>query len=124
MTATSHIRTGLRAAIATAVLATALVLPAQAFAGNDCSNVGSDPTQAQYCPPSAAEAGGGNAGTGTLVSTPSPSPSSAGTEAVSTSGGSLPFTGLDLAALLAVAAVLTATGLALRRLSASGGGKG
>ncbi len=121
MTGTSHIRTGLRAAIATAVLATALVLPVQAFAGNNCSNVGSDPTQAQYCPPSAVQAGG-NAGTGTFASTPTPS--AAGTEAASTSGGSLPFTGLDLAALLAVAAVLTATGLALRRLSASRDGKG
>lgn len=119
MTGTSHIRTGVRAAIATAVLVAAFALPAQAFAGTNCSNVGSDPTQAQYCPPSAAQAGG-NDGTGKFVSTPSP----AGTEAASTSGGSLPFTGLDLAVLLAVAAVLTATGLALRRLSASGGRKG
>ncbi len=119
MTGTSRIRAGLRAAIATAVLAAAFVLPAQAFAVNNCSNVGSDPTQAQYCPPSDVQAGG-SAGTGAFVSTPSP----AGTKAASTSGGSLPFTGLDLAALLAVAVVLTATGLALRRLSASGDGKG
>ena len=53
VTGTSNIRTGLRAAIAIAVLAAAFVLPAQAIAANDCSNVGSDPTQAQYCSPSA-----------------------------------------------------------------------
>jgi hypothetical protein len=116
VTETSHIRTGLRVVFATAVLAAAFVLPAQAFAGDNCSNVKSDPTQAQYCSPSNVQTGG-NSGTGAFVSTPSAS----GTEAAPTSGSSLPFTGLDLAALLAVAAVLTATGLALRRLSASGG---
>lgn len=114
MTDTSHIRTGLRTVIAIAALAAAFVLPAQAFANDNCSNVGSDPTQAQYCSPSNIQTGG-NAGTTTLANTPS----SAGAEASSSSGSSLPFTGLDLAALLAVAAVLTGTGLALRRLSSS-----
>jgi hypothetical protein len=115
VTSTRNIRTGLRAVIALAALAAAFALPAQAFAGDNCSNVGSDPTQAQYCSPSAVHTGGGSTST----------PSASGTSSASTSsgGGSLPFTGLDLAALLAVAAVLTATGLALRRLSAPGGGR-
>lgn len=120
MTKTSNIKTGLRAVTAIAVIAAAFVLPAQAIARDDCSNVGSDPTQAQYCSPSAVQTGG-NAGT-TATSTPNAS----GTAAASTSSGTsstpiLPFTGLDLAILLAVAGILTVTGLALRRLSASGG---
>ncbi|HEX7058356.1 MAG TPA: hypothetical protein VF176_00705 [Solirubrobacterales bacterium] len=122
MTGTSNIKTGLRAVISIAVLAAALVLPAQAFAQNDCSNVGSDPTAAQYCPPSDVQVGDVN-----TQSNPNPSnnPSSAsvpsGTAAVTTSndGGSLPFTGLDVGILLLVATVLTGTGLALRRLTAS-----
>ncbi len=115
MTSTRNIRTGLRAAIAVAALVAAFVLPAQALATTDCSNVGSDPTQAQYCSPT--NGGGGNQGTSTTASVPS----SSGTAGVSTSsGGSLPFTGLDLAALLAVAGALTAAGFALRRLSAPG----
>jgi hypothetical protein len=97
--------------IAVAALAAAFVLPAQAMATSDCSNVGSDPTEAQYCSPT--NGGGGNEGTSTSVSVPS-----SDTAGVSTSsGGSLPFTGLDLAALLAVAGALTAAGFALRRLS-------
>ncbi len=113
MTYTRNIRTGIRAAFAVAALAAAFVLPAQAMATTDCSNVGSDPTQAQYCSPTQ---GGGNEGTSSSGSVPS-----SGTAAVSTSsGGSLPFTGLDLAALLAVAGALTAAGFALRRLSGPG----
>ncbi len=112
MTSTRNIRTGLRAAFAVAALAAAFVLPTQAMATTDCSNVGSDPTQAQYCSPTQ---GGGSEGTSS-----SGTAQSSGTAGVSTSsgsGGSLPFTGLDLAALLAVAGALTAAGFALRRLS-------
>lgn len=119
MTDTRNIRTGLRAVIAAAVLAAAFVLPAQALA-SDCSNAASDPTQAQYCSPSAVNTGGNSD-----ASTPSASDTSpVSTPVATSSSSSLPFTGLDLAALLAVAAVLTVTGLALRRLSASGGHRG
>lgn len=131
MTGITYIKPGLRVVFAIAVLAAALVLPAQALA-KDCANVGSDPTEAQYCSVSGANTGGGE-GPETAVedspetvealpaaaSTPN-SGTPSGTVAVESSSGSLPFTGLDVGILLLVAAVLTGTGLALRRLSASG----
>lgn len=118
MTGAIDIRTGLRAVIAIAVLAAALMLPAQAFAQhNDCSNVRSDPTAAQYCPQSDVLAGNPSAS-----STPSSAGTPSGTAAVAASSGSgsLPFTGLDVGVLVLVAAILTGSGLALRRLTASG----
>ena len=114
MTGNSNIKTGLRAVFAIAVLAAALVLPAQAFAHHtNCSNVGSDPTEAQYCPVSDIQVGSPNV---------SSAPSSESTAAVapSNSGGSLPFTGLDVGVLVLMAVLLTGTGLVLRRLTASG----
>jgi hypothetical protein len=112
VTATSEFRIGLRAAIGIAVLAAAFLLPSQAFA-DSCSNAGSDPTAAQYCSSEVV-----------IHESPSTPTPSSGTEAVSASSaptsGSLPFTGLDLAALIAAAAVLTGTGLALRRISKAG----
>lgn len=117
MTATNEFKIGVRAAIAIAALAAAFVLPAHAFA-DDCSSSGSDPTAAQYC---AAE----------VVETPPPSATTTTTVPADTSevaaetasSGSLPFTGLDLAALIVAAAVLTGTGLALRRISNTGNRK-
>lgn len=123
MTGISNIKASLRVVIAMAVLAAAFVLPAQALAQTNCANAGSDPTAAQYCSISGVQTGGdGNTPKVKDVSnvtTSSVTPS--GTAAVETSSsGSLPFTGLDVGILLLVAAVLTGTGLALRRLTASG----
>lgn len=120
MTGNPHIKTGLRAVFAIAVLAAALVLPAQAFAKEDCSNAGSDPTQAQYCSVGAVNTGNGN-NADTAKSVPVSDTTSSSPAAVETSSsGSLPFTGLDVGILLLVAVILTGTGLALRRLTASG----
>jgi hypothetical protein len=115
----SHIKAGLRVVISMAVLAAALAIPVQASAQTNCANAGSDPTAAQYCSISGVQTGDGNGPNkvkNVAVTTPS------GTAAVETSSssGSLPFTGLDVGILLLVAAVLTGTGLALRRLTASG----
>ena len=123
MTGTSNIKAGLRGVIAMAVLAAAFVLPAQAFAQTNCADAGSDPTAAQYCSISGVQTGGnGNSPQVKNVSDVSASSvTPSGTAAVETSSsGSLPFTGLDVGILLMVAAVLTGTGLALRRLTASG----
>ena len=130
MTGISNIKTGLRAVFAVAVLAAAFVLPAQAFAQDNCANAGSDPTAAQYCSPSGAQTGAGN-GSPKVKSAPvsnsapvstAAAPSTAVAE--TSSSGSLPFTGFDVGILLLVAVVLTGTGLALRRLTASGANKG
>jgi hypothetical protein len=120
VTGTSDIKTGLRAVIAIAVLAAALVLPAQAFSQNDCSNAGSDPTAAQYCPPSDVQVGGTNTQNNANAPSSAAAPSGTASVAASTDSGSLPFTGLDVGILLLVAAVLSGTGLALRRLTVSG----
>ncbi len=126
MTGTSSIKTGLRAVVGIAALAAALVLPAQAFAQGSCTNTGSDPTAAQYCSVSAANSGGGNgparsvpASNGSAGRVPVSDVTPSGT-ANSSGSGSLPFTGLDVGLLLLVAAVLTGTGLALWRLTATG----
>jgi len=121
VTGISNIKSGLRVVIAMAVLSAAFVLPAQASAQTNCANAGSDPTAAQYCSISGVQTGGdGNGPKVKNVSTTS-TVTPSGTAAVETSNsGSLPFTGLDVGILLLVAAVLTGTGLALRRLTASG----
>ena len=122
MTGNSNIKTGLRAMIAFAVLAAAFVLPAQAFAQNNCANAGTDPTAAQYCSVSGVNTGAGG-GSPQVKSTTVSAETPSGTAAAGTSGGgsgSLPFTGLDVGILLLVAAALTGTGLVLRRLTASG----
>lgn len=120
MTATINTRLGLRGVMAIVVLVAALILPSQAFAAQECSNVGSDPTQAQYCPtppppsfpPGGEEEGeeesGGEEGGVSGVS------ASGGT-----GGGSLPFTGFDAVALLAAAVALGGAGFALRRLAST-----
>lgn len=99
-------RTGLRMAMLTVAVTAALALPAQAIASDNCST--SDPTASQYCPPTKVIGSGSASG-------------SAAVQGASTSGsGSLPFTGLDVISLLAIAAALTGAGLVLRRLSAGG----
>ena len=104
---------GLKAVLAVAMLSLALfAIPGQAFAGDPCN----DPTTGQYskgtqqCVAADLGAGGGGGGQpAERVAVPQAS-----------SGPSLPFTGLDVAALAAVALALTGTGMVLRRLATNG----
>jgi hypothetical protein len=104
---------GLKAVLAVAMLSLALfAVPGQAFAGSDPCN---DPTEGQYaagtqqCVAAGLGAGGGGGQPAERVAVPQAS-----------SGPSLPFTGLDVAALAAVALALTGTGMVLRRLATNG----
>lgn len=131
----SNITTILKGAIATAVLVAALVIPASAaMANQSCPSVRSDPTQAQYCSVSAAEEGGSNTPHKNAENNAGPEDAENGvegvstesvstpveTEAVQSSGNSLPFTGLDVGVLALVALGLVGTGVLLRRLTRSG----
>lgn len=112
----------MRAVFATALLVGALALPAQALAEETCSNATSDPTANQYCSVGGVneggEAGKNQANPNDGESVPASVETSSGTAGVEDEGGSsLPFTGLDVAILLMVAALLTGTGLALRRMT-------
>lgn len=115
------IRAGLRAVFASALLVGALALPSQALAEETCSNATTDPTANQYCSvggvDEGGEAGKNKANDNGGESVPASVETSSGTAGVESSGSSLPFTGLDVAILLMVAALLTGTGLALRRLT-------
>jgi hypothetical protein len=96
---------------ALSVLSLALfALPGQALASNPCS----DATQSQYASPAkqclAAGLGAGGGG----------QPAKQVAVPASSSGPSLPFTGLDVAALAIVALALTGTGVVLRRLATDG----
>jgi hypothetical protein len=100
------------ATLALAILSLVFVaLPGQAFAGDPCS----DATSAQYakqtkqCLASGLGAGGGGGQPAQRVAVPAAS-----------SGPSLPFTGLDVAALTVVALALAGTGVVLRRLATIG----
>jgi hypothetical protein len=105
----------IKATLALAALSLALVaLPGQAFAGQqECSKASSDATDGQYCNQvQSIQAGlgsGGGGGPAQEVAVPTAS-----------SGPSLPFTGLDVAALAVVALALTGTGVVLRRLATLG----
>jgi hypothetical protein len=104
----------MRTILALATLSALFLLPGQAFAGDPCS----DATTAQYANEQqqclAAGLGGGQGGApAQQVSVPQ-------AEAASGSGSALPFTGLDVAALAAVAVALTGTGVVLRRLASIG----
>jgi hypothetical protein len=120
VTGKRKIEKSLRAVLTAAVVAGALVLPAQATAKSDCSNAGSDPTAAQYC--SGGATGGENTGNsgnnGETKAVSETSPTAPAT--VETGSGSLPFTGLDVGILALVAAGLVGAGLLLRRLTAAG----
>ena len=86
------------------VLLSALALPAMAMAQATTG----DPTAAQYDAATVnVQPGGGGGDAG------------ASSGGGSGGGGTLPFTGLDIAALLAAAVALTGLGFALRRLSAT-----
>lgn len=124
------IGSAVRTSLLIAVFALACILPAHASATATCKSAGVDPTAAQYCSPTqvppAEEAAGESegvhaaGGSGGSPSPPSgyeaPESSAQGVAAASASG-SLPFTGADLLALVAVAAALLAVGIAFSRLS-------
>jgi hypothetical protein len=103
----------LRATLALAVLSLALLaLPGQAFAGSTCPTS----TDCQYSnevQQIAAGLGSGPGGGGGA-------PAQRVAVPAASSGPSLPFTGLDVAALAVVALALTGTGVVLRRLATIG----
>jgi hypothetical protein len=108
---TKRMARSLKATLTLAILSGALfVMPGQAIAGDPCS----DTIQAQYANETqqclAAGLGAGQGG--------APAEKVAVPEAAS--GPSLPFTGLDVAALAVVALALTGTGVVLRRLATIG----
>jgi uncharacterized low-complexity protein len=140
MSGTDDIKRVLLAAMAAAALVVVLAVPYKAQAASDCSSAGSDPTAAQYCPPTepkekeCTEGGSGNSGSNSgnsgsesceevTPAPPSPAPPAPAPEPepepepAPAEGGSLPFTGDDVPALLAIAAVFIAAGVALQRLS-------
>ena len=88
-----------------AVIGALFVGPASALAQDALSN----PSAAQYEPQSQVQ-GASTSGTGAVADTASSNASGNGT-------GSLPFTGMDVLVLSAVALALIGTGVALRRLS-------
>jgi hypothetical protein len=111
-TSTKAVGKRIQGFIALSVLSLALLaLPGQALASNPCS----DATQSQYASPAkqclaaGLGAGGGGGQPAENVAVPA-----------SSSGPSLPFTGLDVAALAIVALALTGTGVVLRRLATIG----
>jgi hypothetical protein len=102
-----------QATLALAFLSLALLaLPGQAFAGSTCSTS----TDCQYgneVQQIAAGLGSGPGGGGGA-------PAQRVAVPAASSGPSLPFTGLDVAALAVVALALTGTGVVLRRLATIG----
>ena len=103
----------LQGTLALALLSLALLaLPGQAFAGSTCSTS----TDCQYSnevQQIAAGLGSGPGGGGGA-------PAQRVAVPAASSGPSLPFTGLDVAALAVVALALTGTGMVLRRLATIG----
>jgi hypothetical protein len=110
---TKRVAGGLKATLVAAILSGALlVLPAQAFAGDPCSDTVSSQyaKETQQCLAAGLGSGGGGGAPAEKVAVP----------VQETSGPSLPFTGLDVAALAVVALALTGTGVVLRRLATIG----
>ena len=129
MSASINIRHTIRTVVALTALVAVFVVPAQASAQQNCSNAHSDPTAAQYCPEG--EVLGANSGSGPNTTSPEAVVVEEAPEAVavepaesSSSGGTLPFTGLDVGILVLAAAILCGSGLALRRLTRDGVSKG
>lgn len=126
-----------------ALFAAALLIPAGASAAEDCVDIDSDPTAAQYCPeeedPRQSEGEsqtGGERETAGVEDVGATSPRAVGgspgggdgepssevaAASASSDGGFLPFTGAEMLGLGAVAVVLLALGLAVRRLGAMRG---
>ena len=100
MTRVTKPNRSLRGCLALVCLVVGLVLPSQAAAQTTINGQNCTPTEAQYGAPSSPPLN---------------------CEHISSSGnfGPLPFTGLDLISLLAIAVALTGAGLALRRLTPS-----
>jgi hypothetical protein len=129
VTGTHQIKSGLRLVLALAALVALLAMPTQALANENCNNAGNDPTAAQYCSVAGAHAKGGE-NTGGPSGETQPVAEEPVVEAVAEepvaataapeSSGTLPFTGLDVGILAAVAVALVGTGFVLRRLTASG----
>jgi hypothetical protein len=104
---------GLKAALVVAILSMALFAPGQAFAEPRCDKAtAGDATEGQYCPPHEAIQAGLGSGQGGGPAEEVAVPAEA--------GPSLPFTGLDVAALAVVAMALAGTGVVLRRLATIG----
>lgn len=132
MTGISKIKAVRRGGLAVfaALLAAAFLMPSSALAQGSCDQANSDPTQAQYCPPAGNHENGnsGNENQGVAGANESSGETPVTVEPASTveaeavaetsSGSSLPFTGLDVGVLAIVALLLAGTGLLLRRLSA------
>lgn len=101
--------------VALAMLSLAMfAMPGQAFGADSCENANGNATAGQYCDEveslqAGLGAGGGGGQPAERVAVP-----------VADNGPSLPFTGLDVAALAAVALALTGTGVVLRRLATNG----
>jgi hypothetical protein len=112
----------IKGALALAALSLALVaLPGQAFATEQCSNANQDATEGQYCTPTQSlQAGIGSGGGGGKPAQQVAVPAASTVPAAESTGPSLPFTGLDVAALAVVALALTGTGVVLRRLATIG----
>jgi hypothetical protein len=99
-----------RVLLAVGVCALLVVLPATAAAQDALSN----PAAAQYAPQSQVQGSSGNgSAANNSTATPKGTPTATGG-----AGGTLPFTGMDLAVVGGVALALIASGLGLRRLSA------
>lgn len=100
---------GLSALVAVAALLVALALPLQASAQS------SDPTAAQYAPPTCTSFGGGSSQSGSIACQDIVSGGGG--------GGSLPFTGMDIVPLAAIAIALAGAGLVIRRVGTGGSEK-
>jgi len=111
----SSIPVRMKTILALAMLSLAMfAIPGQAFGAEECDNAKGDPTDAFYCTPvesleAGLGAGGAGGGPAEQVAVPT-----------ADNGSSLPFTGLDVAALGAVALALFGTGVVLRRLATIG----
>ena len=111
--ASSNKARGLKAVLAVAMLSLALfAVPGQAFAGDPCNSSPTDTNYGNEAQCVAANLGAGEGGGG--------APAKRVAVPAASSGPSLPFTGLDVAALAAVALALTGTGMVLRRLATNG----
>jgi hypothetical protein len=132
VTGTHKSKSGLRLVLALAAVVALFAIPSSAMANENCSHAGNDPTAAQYCSVAGVHAKGGESDNNGPSSN-EPAAEQPVVEAVESEGsvaeapvttasnGTLPFTGLDVGILAAVAAALVGTGFILRRLTSSSG---
>lgn len=101
--------------VAVGVCAALVVPPAMAVAQDALSN----PSAAQYVPQSQVQGTHTNGSNNGSNSGPAAANTAdAATHSAAGAGGTLPFTGMDLAVVAGVALTMVAAGVALRRLSA------